>query len=63
MTKTTVALTGAGVCGGCIMPAAASATVKLGATVLRTGILLITLVGMVPVLVVLAAVAGVRRPA
>jgi len=63
MTKTTVALMGAGVCGGCILPAAASATVKLGATVLRTGILLIALVGMIPVLVVFAGVAGVRKPA
>ncbi len=63
MTKTMVALMGAAVFGGDILPAAASATVKLGATVLRTGILLIALVGMVPVLVVLAGVARVRRPA
>ncbi len=63
MTKSMVALMGAAVFGGDILPAAASATVKLGATVLRTGILLIALVGMVPVLVVLAGVAGVRRPA
>jgi len=63
MTKTMVALMGAAVCGGYILPAAASATVKLGATVLTTGILLIALVGMAPVLVVLAGVAGVRKPA
>lgn len=62
MTKTMVALMGAGVCGGYILPAAASATVNLGATVLTTGILLIVLVGMAPVLVVFAGVAGVRRP-
>lgn len=63
MTKTMVALMGAAVCAGDILPAAATATVKLGATVLRTGILLIAVVGMVPMLVVLAGVAGVRRPA
>ena len=62
MTKTMVALMGAGVCGGYILPAAATATVKLGATVLTTGILLIVLVGMAPVVVAFAGVAGVRRP-
>jgi len=62
MTKTMVALMGAAVCGGYILPAAASATVKLGATVLTTGILLIALVGMAPLLVVFAGIAGLRRP-